>query len=46
MSTNVSFNFKLGGLLIERSDCEKMLGVKIDSKLNFQDLGVVKLLTN
>ena len=37
MSTNKSFNFQLGGSLIERSDCEKMLGVKIDYKLNFDN---------
>ena len=35
MSTDQSVNFQLGGSLIERSDCEKMLGVKIDYKLNF-----------
>ena len=35
MSSNESVNFQLGGSVIERSDCEKMLGVKIDYKLNF-----------
>ena len=35
MSTDQSVNVQLGGSLIERSDCEKMLGVKIDYKLNF-----------
>ena len=35
MSTDQSVNFRLGGSPIERSDCEKMLGVKIDYKLNF-----------
>ena len=35
MSTDQSVNFKLGGPLIERGDCEKMLGVKIDYKLTF-----------
>ena len=35
MSTDQSVNFQLGGSLIERSDCEKMLGVKINYKLNF-----------
>ena len=28
MSTDQSINVQLGGSLIERSDCEKMLGVK------------------
>ena len=37
MRTDKSVNFKLGGSLIERSDCEKMLGVKIDYKLNFEE---------
>ena len=37
MSTDQSDNFQLGGSLIERSDCEKMLGVKIDYKLNFDE---------
>ena len=37
MSTNQSFNFQLGGSLIERSDCEKILPVKIDYKLNFDE---------
>ena len=36
MSTNESVNFQLGSL-IERSDCEKILGVKIDYKLNFHE---------
>ena len=38
MSTNESFDFQLGGSLIERSDCEKMLGVKISYKVNFDEL--------
>ena len=37
MSTDQSVNFQLGGSLVERSDCEKMLGVKIDYKLNFDE---------
>ena len=44
MSTDQSVNFQLGGSLIEsggslieRSDCEKTLGVKIDDKLNFDE---------
>ena len=37
MITDQSANFQLGGSLIERSDCEKMLGVKIDYKLNFDE---------
>ena len=37
MSTDQSANFQLSGSLIERSDCEKMLGVKIDYKLNFDE---------
>ena len=35
MSTDKSVNFQLSGSLIERSDCEKMLGVTNDYKLNF-----------
>ena len=38
MSTNESLGFHLGSLLTERSECEKMLGVKIDYKLNFEEL--------
>ena len=37
MSTDQSVNFQLSGSLRERSDCEKMLGVKIDYKLNFDE---------
>ena len=37
MSTDQSDNFQLRGSLIEGSDCEKMLGVKIDYKLNFDE---------
>ena len=37
MSTDQSVNFQLGGSLIEISDCEKRLGVKIDYKLNFDE---------
>ena len=37
MSTDQSVNFQLGGSLIERSDSEKMLGVKIDYKLIFDE---------
>ena len=37
MSTDQSVNFRLGGSLIERSDREKMLGVKTDCKLNFDE---------
>ena len=37
MSTDQSVNFQLGGSLIERSDREKMLGVKIDYKLTFDE---------
>ena len=37
MTTDQSDNFQLGGSLIEGSDCEKMLGVKIDYKLNFDE---------
>ena len=33
MSTNESFDFRLGGSLIERSDCEKMLGIKLIKNL-------------
>ena len=35
MSTDQCVNFQLGGSLIERSNCEKMLGVKSGYKLNF-----------
>ena len=38
MSTNESFDFQLGDSLIEKRDCEKMLGVKINYKLNFDEL--------
>ena len=37
MSTDQSVNFQLGGSLIKRSDCEKILGVKIDYKLIFDE---------
>ena len=37
MNTNESVDFQLGGSLIERNDCEKILGVKIDYKLNFDE---------
>ena len=37
LSTDQSVNFQLGDSLIERSDCDKMLGVKIDYKLNFDE---------
>ena len=33
ISTDQSVNFQLSGLLIERSDCEKMLAIKIDYNL-------------
>ena len=35
MSTDQCVNFQLGGSFIERSNCEKMLGVKSGYKLNF-----------
>ena len=35
VSTDQSVNVQLGGSLLERSDYEKMLVVKIDYKLNF-----------
>ena len=38
MSTNESLDFHLGRSLTERSECEKMLGVKIDYKLNFEEI--------
>ena len=37
MSTDQSVKFQLGGSLIERSDCEKMLRGKIDYTLNFDE---------
>ena len=44
ISTDRSVNFQLGGSHIERSDCEKMLGVKTDCQLNFDKY--VKTLCN
>ena len=38
MSKNEPVDFQLGSSLIVRSDCEKMLGVKIYYKLNFYKL--------
>ena len=38
MSTNESVDFQLGGSLGDGSDCEKMLEVKTDCKLNFDEL--------
>ena len=35
MNTDQSVNFQLVGSLLERSDCENILGVKNDYKLNF-----------
>ena len=37
MDTDQSVNFQLSGSLTERSDFEKILGVKIDCKLNFDE---------
>ena len=37
MSTKESVNFQLGGSPIERSGCEKILGVEIDYKPNFDE---------
>ena len=37
MSTDQSVNFQLCSSLIEKSDCEKMRGVKIDCKHNFDE---------
>ena len=37
MSTDQSVNFQPGGSLIERSDYEKISGVKIDYKLDFDE---------
>ena len=37
MSTNAPVDFQLGDSLTKRSDCEKMLEVKIDYKLNFDE---------
>ena len=37
MTTDQSVNFQRGGLLIEGSDCEKLLGVKIEYKLKFDE---------
>ena len=35
MSTKASFDIQLGNSLIVRTNCEKILGVKINYKLNF-----------
>ena len=37
MSTDQSVNFQLGGSFLKRNGCEKMLGVKIDYKLSFDE---------
>ena len=37
ISIDQSLNFQLGCSVIERSNCEKMLGVKTDYKLNFEE---------
>ena len=42
MSTNQPIDIQLGSSLIVRSDCEKMLEVKTDYKLNLTDMSVVK----
>ena len=36
LSTNGPAKIQAGESLIESSDCEKLLGVKIDSKLSFE----------
>lgn len=38
MSTKESVDFQFGGLLMERSDGEKILGVKTAYKLNFDNM--------
>ena len=37
MSSNDSSGIKIGSPLIKRSNCEKLLGVKIDTKFTFVD---------
>ena len=37
ISIDQSLNFQLGCSVIERSNCGKMLGVKTDYKLNFEE---------
>ena len=37
ISSNYSSGIKIGNSLIKRSNCEKLLGVKIDTKLTFAD---------
>ena len=37
ITTGQSANFQLGSSLIEWNDCEKMLGVKFDYKVNFDE---------
>ena len=38
VNTNKPVGIKIGDYTIENSDCEKLLGVKIDANLNFNDL--------
>ena len=42
MSIDHSVNFQLCSSLIETSDCEKMLGVKIDCKHDFDETSYSK----
>ena len=37
-SSNENVTVLVGGYEIENSECEKLLGVKLDWKLNFEDL--------
>ena len=37
MNKDKSSEIHIGGSVIKRSDCEKLLGIKIDSKLLFND---------
>ena len=37
LNTNESIDFQFGGSLIQKKDCEKMLGFKIDYKLTFDE---------
>ena len=39
ISTKVSLDFQLGESLRERSDCEKMLGVKLITNLILTNMG-------
>ena len=37
ISSNEIYEIQIDDLIIKKSDCEKLLGVKIDSKLSFNE---------